>query len=212
MNINENISTALQAGKIAEVQALTKQALDEGLPAATILNEALLAGMSIIGEKFKADEVFVPEVMVAARAMNAGLELLKPHLAADSVAASGVVVLGTVKGDLHDIGKNLVKIMMEGKGLKVIDLGVNVPVEKFIAAAEENNANVIACSSLLTTTMGEMQTVVEALKASALANKVRVMVGGAPINQSFCTQIGADAYAESAADAADAAYELCKAG
>ncbi|MDR0220694.1 MAG: corrinoid protein [Lachnospiraceae bacterium] len=212
MNITENISAALQAGKMADVQALTQQALDEGLTAATILNEALLAGMSIIGEKFKAAEVFVPEVMVAARAMNAGLELLKPHLAADSMAASGVVVLGTVKGDLHDIGKNLVKIMMEGKGLKVIDLGVNVPVEKFIAAAEENKANVIACSSLLTTTMGEMQTVVETLKASALAGKVRVMVGGAPINQSFCAQIGADAYAETAADAADTAYELCKAG
>ena len=203
------ISAALQSGKLADVKALTQQALDEGVSAKAILEDGLLVGMGVIGEKFKNNEVYVPEVLVAARAMNAGAALLKPHLAEAGVEEKGVVVLGTVKGDLHDIGKNLVRMMMEGKGLRVIDLGVDVPAERFIEAARENGAGVIACSALLTTTMGEMRTVVDTLKVSPLAGKVRVMIGGAPVNQSFCDQIGADAYTASAADAADTALKLC---
>lgn len=210
MSIIAEISAALQQGKAADVKNLIQQALDGGESAKTILEDGLLAGMGIIGEKFKNNDVYVPEVLIAARAMNAGVTLLKPHLIEAGVEDKGVVVLGTVKGDLHDIGKNLVKLMMEGKGLKVIDLGVDVPAERFIEAAQDNDAKVVACSALLTTTMGEMKNVVEALKTSPLAGKVRVMIGGAPINQSFCDQIGADVYTPSAADAADAALELCQ--
>ncbi|MCL2085201.1 MAG: corrinoid protein [Oscillospiraceae bacterium] len=208
MSIFEDIRAALQTGKLAEVKALTRQALDEGVEAKSILEDALLAGMGIIGQKFKMNEVYVPEVLVAARAMNAGIAVLKPYLAEDGAEGKGVVVIGTVKGDLHDIGKNLVKLMMEGKGLRVIDLGVNVSAEQFIAAARENNAGIIACSALLTTTMGEMRAVVDGLNASPMAGNVRVMIGGAPVTQSFCDQIGADKYTSSAADAADAALEL----
>ena len=209
MSVIAEISEALQQGKLADVKALVQQALDAGEAPQAILEDGLLAGMGVIGEKFKNNEVYVPEVLIAARAMNAGAALLKPVLAEAGVEDKGVVVLGTVKGDLHDIGKNLVRMMMEGKGLRVIDLGVDVPVERFIGAAEEHNARVIACSALLTTTMGEMKGVVDALNASKLAGNVRVMIGGAPVNQSFCDQIGADAYTASAADAADVAIRLC---
>ena len=143
--------------------------------------------------------------------MSKGTELLRPYLVADGVEEKGTVVIGTVKGDLHDIGKNLVRMMMEGKGLKVIDLGVDVPVEKFLEAARENNAQIIACSALLTTTMGEMKSVVEAVEASELKGQVKVMVGGAPITQAFCDSIGADRFTADAASAADAALEICTA-
>jgi corrinoid protein of di/trimethylamine methyltransferase len=210
MSIIADISAALQRGKQNDVQALVRQALDGGENPEAILEDGLLAGMDVIGEKFKNNEVYVPEVLVAARAMNAGTALLKPYLTETGAAEKGVVVLGTVKGDLHDIGKNLVRMMMEGKGLKVVDLGVDVPAERFIEAAREHNANVIACSALLTTTMGEMKSVVDALKAAPMAGTVRVMIGGAPITQSFCDQIGADGYTPSAADAADMALRFCK--
>lgn len=209
MSILEEISAALQQGQAPTVKELIQKALDDGISAKTILEEGLLAGMSIIGEKFKVNEVYVPEVLVAARAMNTGVTMLKPYLTEEGVESKGVVVLGTVKGDLHDIGKNLVKLMLEGKGLKVHDLGVNVPVERFIEAAQEHNASIIALSALLTTTMGEMKSVVEAVKASPLNGKVKVMIGGAPINQSFCESIGADYYTADAATAADTAISLC---
>ncbi|MCL2030857.1 MAG: cobalamin-dependent protein [Oscillospiraceae bacterium] len=209
MSVIAEIGEALQKGKKADVEALVRQALDEGGDPQVILEDGLLAGMGRIGEQFKKNEVYVPEVLIAARAMNAGAALLKPYLAEAGVGEKGVVVLGTVKGDLHDIGKNLVKMMMEGKGLRVVDLGVDVPAARFIGAAEENGAQVIACSALLTTTMGEMKNVVEARNASSLAGKVQIMIGGAPVNQSFCDQIGADVYTASAADAADLALELC---
>lgn len=211
MAILEEMSEFLQKGRAKQVKELVSQAIEEGISAKDILEKGLLSGMNVIGEKFKNNEVFVPEVLIAARAMNAGVELLKPLLVSEGVESKGTVVLGTVKGDLHDIGKNLVRLMMEGKGLKVVDLGVDVPAEKFVAAAEENNADIIACSALLTTTMTEMQSVVEALNNTNMKGRVKVMVGGAPVTQAFCDSIGADCYTEDAASAADAALSLCTA-
>lgn len=211
MSVLNDISSWLQQGRAPKVNACVQQALEEGIPAGEILEQGLLNGMNIIGAKFKNNEVFVPEVLIAARAMTKGIEVLRPYLVEDGVEEKGTVVLGTVKGDLHDIGKNLVRMMMEGKGLKVIDLGVDVPVEKFMDAARENNAQIIACSALLTTTMGEMRNVVEAVNASELKGNVKIMIGGAPITQAFCDQIGADRYTPDAASAADVALEICTA-
>ncbi len=208
MNILQEISTLLQQGRAPKVKELVAQAIEEGFGPKEILEEGLLSGMSIIGEKFKNNEVFVPEVLIAARAMNAGVEILKPHLVSAGVESKGTVVLGTVKGDLHDIGKNLVKMMMEGKGLKVVDLGVDVGSDKFVEAAKENNANIIACSALLTTTMGEMKEVVEKVKEEDL-DSVKIMIGGAPVTQSFCESIGADYYTADAASASDVALKIC---
>ena len=185
------------------------QAIDEGIPAQEILEKGLLDGMSIIGEKFKNNEVFVPEVLIAARAMNQGVALLKPLLAEAGVKASGKVCIGTVQGDLHDIGKNLVKLMLEGKGLEVIDLGTDVSPETFVKMAVEQNCQIICCSALLTTTMGVMADVVKAAEAAGIRDKVKIMIGGAPVNQAFCDQIGADAYTSDAASAADMAVSLC---
>lgn len=199
------ISEKLQKGKTKDIKALVPKALEEGVPAADILNEGLLAGMSIIGVKFKNNEVFVPEVLIAARAMKAGTEILKPYLVSADAKPLGKVVLGTVRGDLHDIGKNLVKIMLEGKGLEVIDLGVDVAPEAFVSAAKENGANIIACSALLTTTMDEMKNVVDLCKAEGIRDNVKIMVGGAPITDAFCEEIGADKYTPDAASAAEAA-------
>ena len=209
MSILNEISSWLQQGRAPKVKACVQQALDEGIPAEQILNEGLLDGMNIIGQKFENNEVFVPEVLIAARAMTKGTEVLRPFLVQAGVEEKGTVIIGTVKGDLHDIGKNLVRMMMEGKGLKVIDLGVDVPVEKFMEAARENNAQIIACSALLTTTMGEMKSVVEAVEASELKGQVKVMIGGAPITQAFCDSIGADVFTADAASAADAALAIC---
>ena len=210
--ILQEISELLQAGKAPKVKALVQQAIDEGVGAQDILENGLLAGMNVIGQKFKNNEVFVPEVLVAARAMNKGITVLRPLLAAEGVEEKGTVILGTVKGDLHDIGKNLVRMMMEGKGLKVVDVGIDVPAETFIDAARENNAKVIALSALLTTTMPEMKTVVDAVKASDLNGKVKVMVGGAPVTESFAESIGADSYTPDAATAAAVALDFCVAG
>lgn len=209
MEILQEISSFLQKGRMPKVKELVKQALDQGVNPKQILEEGLLDGMGVIGEKFKNNEVFVPEVLIAARAMNGGVEILKPYLVEAGVESKGTVVIGTVKGDLHDIGKNLVKMMMEGKGLNVIDLGVDVSPEKYIAAAKEHNANIIACSALLTTTMGEMKNVVEQVKSSDLNGKVKVMIGGAPVTDSFCEAIGADYYTPDAASAADVALNIC---
>lgn len=210
MSLLEEISILLQKGKANETKAAVQRALDENIPATTILEEGLMAGMNIIGGKFKRNEVYVPEVLIAARAMNAALDILKTRLSESAGAVKGVVVLGTVKGDLHDIGKNLVRIMMEGKGLEVHDIGVDVPKEKFVAAAKEYNADIVACSALLTTTMTEMKSVVEALSAAGIRDKLVVMVGGAPVTEAFCTSIGADIYTPDAASAAEAAAAACK--
>ena len=208
MDLNE-ISLQLQAGKAKIVKTLVQQAIDEGIPAQKILEEGLLAGMSVIGEKFKNNEVFVPEVLVAARAMNMGANLLKPLLAEDGVKATGKVCIGTVKGDLHDIGKNLVKMMMEGKGLEVVDLGTDVSPETFVKTAQEQGCQVICCSALLTTTMGVMADVVKAAEAAGIRDSVKIMVGGAPVTDAFCQQVGADAYTPDAASAAEKAIEFC---
>lgn len=208
MAILDDISAKLQAGKRKDVAALCQQALDEGIPAATILSDGLLAGMDIVGAKFKANEIFVPQVLVAARSMNAGAEVLKPFLTDDSASSSGKIVLGTVKGDLHDIGKNLVKMMMEGKGFEVIDLGVDVAPEAFVQTAIDNDAKIIAMSTLLTTTMPMLGEVVKTAEEMGIRDKVKIMVGGAPVTQEFADSIGADAYTEDAASAAEKALEL----
>jgi 5-methyltetrahydrofolate--homocysteine methyltransferase len=200
------LADALIKGDRNKVVELTKQALAQGVPAADVLNKGLIAGMSVVGKRFKANEVYVPEVLIAARAMKGGMEILQPALVKAGVQPLGTVVLGTVKGDLHDIGKNLVGMMLTGAGLKVVDIGTDVPPEKFVEAAKANNAAVCAMSALLTTTMPQMTEVVKALKASGL--KVKAMIGGAPVTQSFADEIGADGYAADAASAADKAKEL----
>ena len=208
MAILEEISSLLQMGKAAKVKEQVQAALDEKIPPQEILEKGLLDGMSIVGDKFKKNEVYVPEVLIAARAMNAGISVLRPYLVEAGVEEKGTVVIGTVKGDLHDIGKNLVKMMMEGKGLKVIDLGVDVSAEQYVQAAEGNNANIIACSALLTTTMSEMKHVVDTVRSEGLP--VKVMIGGAPVTQSFCDSIGADSYTPDAATAAEVALAFCQ--
>ena len=209
MSLLEDVSLALQAGRAPKVKELVQQAVDEGIPAKDVLEQGLLSGMSVVGEKFKNNEVFVPEVLIAARAMNAGVAILKPYLTEAGVEAKGTAVIGTVKGDLHDIGKNLVKMMLEGRGLNVIDLGVDVEPERFVQAAIDNEADIICCSALLTTTMGEMKHVVEAAAAKGIRDTVKIMIGGAPVTQSFCDSIGADCYTADAASAADEALKFC---
>ena len=200
IEINEN----LQKGRSKAVCNLVETALAEHLDPKDIM-QSLLDGMNTIGEKFKRDEVFVPDVMIAARAMNNGLAKLKPYLAEAGVTTVGKACIGTVKGDLHDIGKNLVKMMLEGKGFEVIDLGGDVAPETFVKTAVEHNCDVICCSALLTTTMTAMDEVVKAAEAAGIRDKVKIMVGGAPVDQRFCDHIGADAYTRDAASAADAA-------
>lgn len=208
MDLHE-ISVQLQAGKAKIVKGLVQQAIDEGISAQRILEEGLLDGMNIVGEKFKNNEIFVPEVLIAARAMNQGANLLKPLLAQEGAQATGKVCIGTVKGDLHDIGKNLVKMMMEGKGLEVVDLGTDVAPEVFVKAAQEQGCQVICCSALLTTTMGVMADVVKAVEAAGIRSQVKIMVGGAPVTDAFCQQIGADAYTPDATSAAEKAVAYC---
>ncbi len=188
------------------VVGLTKAAIADGVPAAEILEKGLIAGMAVVGERFKKNEVYVPEVLIAARAMNAAMEALGPELVKAGVQPLGTVVLGTVKGDLHDIGKNLVGMMLKGAGLKVVDAGIDVSPDKFIAAAKESGATVVAMSALLTTTMPQMAEVIKAIKASGL--KVKTLIGGAPVTQAYADEVGADGYAPDAASAADAAKKL----
>ena len=208
--ILEEISEQLQNGKAKIVKTLVQQAIDEGIPAQEILEKGLMAGMDVIGEKFKKNEVFVPEVLIAARAMNAGTALLKPILNQDGSTVTGRVCLGTVQGDLHDIGKNLVRMMLESKVLEVIDLGTDVAPEIFIKTAVEQNCQIICCSALLTTTMNVMADVVKAAENAGIRHKVKIMIGGAPVTELFCKQIGADIYTPDAATAANVAANLVK--
>lgn len=210
MSILVEISENLQKGKAKIVKELVAKAIEEGLAAKDILENGLLDGMGVIGEKFKKNEVYVPEVLIAARAMNAGVELLKPLLAESGVESKGKVCIGTVKGDLHDIGKNLVKMMMEGKGLEVVDLGTDVDAKTYVQTAIDQNCQIICCSALLTTTMGVMKEVVDAADEAGIRDKVKIMIGGAPITDAYCQQIGADKYTSDAASAADAAVALCQ--
>ena len=201
----EEISTLLQRGKAKDLAALVTEELAAGVNPKDILNEGLIAGMGIVGTKFKNNEIFVPEVLIAARAMNAALAVLKPALADSGVEPVGTAVICTVKGDLHDIGKNLVKMMIEGTGIRVIDLGVDCSAEKIVEAVKENNADIVCLSALLTTTMMYQKDIIDALKAAGLRDKVKVMVGGAPVTQAFADEIGADAYTPDAASAAEKA-------
>ena len=201
----EEISTLLQRGKAKDLAALVSEELAAGVAPKDILTEGLIAGMGIVGTKFKNNEIFVPEVLIAARAMNAALAVLKPALADSGVEPVGTAVICTVKGDLHDIGKNLVKMMIEGTGIRVIDLGVDCSAEKIVEAVKENNADIVCLSALLTTTMMYQKDIIDALKAAGLRDKVKVMIGGAPVTQAFADEIGADAYTPDAASAAEKA-------
>ena len=209
MSILVEISENLQKGKAKIVKELVQQAIDAGIPVAQILEEGLIAGMNVVGEKFKNNEVYVPEVLIAARAMNQGTQLLKPLMAEAGVQSIGKVCIGTVQGDLHDIGKNLVKMMMEGKGLEVVDLGTDVSPETFVNTAIEQNCDIICCSALLTTTMGVMEEVVKLATEKGIRDNVKIMIGGAPVNEDYRAKIGADAYTSDAASAADAAVKFC---
>lgn len=211
MQILDDIGQALEKGKRKLVIQYVQQAIDEGIDPQTILSEGLLPGMDRIGVKFRNNEVFVPEVLVAARAMNAGTELLKPLLGDENGTSLGTAVIGTVKGDLHDIGKNLVRMMMEGKGIQVIDLGVDVEPKTFIQSAIDNHAALVCCSALLTTTMPMMAEVVKEAEAAGIRDQVKIMVGGAPVTQEFCDSIGADCYTDDAASAALCAAQLLSA-
>ncbi len=209
MELYEQISSAVQRGKKKEVKPLVQQAIDEGCDPVEILNEALVPAMDIIGEKFSAGEVFVPEMLVAARAMSAGTDILKPLLADEGAEPVGKAVIGTVKGDMHDIGKNLVRMMIESKGFEVTDLGVDVAPEQFVTFLQENDdIDIVCCSALLTTTMPEIQATIKAIEDAGLRDKVKIMIGGAPVTQAFAEEVGADAYTPDAGAASVKAVEL----
>ena len=199
------IADAVKAGRAKIVKELVAQALDEGVGPDVILNEALVVGMNELGELFKNNEVYVPEVLIAARAMKQGMSLIKPKLLEQDIPMLGTVAIGTVKGDLHDIGKNLVGMMLEGTGFTVIDLGVDVGPEQYIDAIKNQGATIIGMSALLTTTMTSMKEIIEAIKEAGLRDKVKIMIGGAPITQAYCDEIGADGYSVDAASAAELA-------
>ena len=203
----ENVKDLVTRGKAKLIPAAVTAAVEEGCAPEDVLN-TMIGAMDVVGERFKNGEIFVPEMLIAAKAMKKGVEVLKPHLASGAAGALGKVVIGTVAGDLHDIGKNLVAMMIESAGFEVIDLGVDVPVEKFVAAAAEEGVKIVACSALLTTTMPALQATVAALNAAPYRANIKVMVGGAPITQEFAASVGADAYTTDAASAAKKAKEL----
>jgi 5-methyltetrahydrofolate--homocysteine methyltransferase len=207
MSLKEDIYNKVIVGDAEGVKTLTARAVQEGFTAAELLNEALIPAMTEVGQRFERQEYFVPEMLIAARAMKAGVEILRPYLVEAGVKPIGTVVIGTVAGDLHDIGKNLVSMMLEGTGFRVIDLGVDVPAEKFVQAVRENNPQIVGMSALLTTTMMAMKATIEALRKAGLRERVKVMVGGAPVTQRFADEIGADLYAPDASSAARTAKE-----
>lgn len=207
-DILQEISTAVIDGNKDDIVDLTEDALDDGLEAQTILNNGLMPGMDYVGKEFRAGDMFVPEVLRSARAMQASMDVLKPLLAEDGVELAGKVVLGTVKGDMHDIGKNLVSMMCEGAGFEVIDLGKDVGPDDFVTAVKQMNPHVVGMSALLTTTMRSMEQTIKALQEAGLRDQVKIMIGGAPVTQSFADQIGADGYASNAASAVDLAKQF----
>jgi 5-methyltetrahydrofolate--homocysteine methyltransferase len=206
----EDFYHALREVDYAPIEGLVKKALAEGYSAADVLNQGLIGGMSIIGKEFKARDLWVPDVLLAARNMKQGVEILRPLFSQEGRQAKGRIILGTVKGDIHDIGKNLVAIMMSGSGLEVIDLGIDIPVEKFLSAVEEHKPQILGLSALLTTTMLEMQKVIEAVRKSPLPDKPYVIIGGAPVTESFAREIGADGYGADAVEAVEIAFKLIK--
>ena len=203
----EELKVAIENGKAKLTPAAVTEAIEAGFAPEEILNK-MIGAMDVVGEKFKNGEIFVPEMLIAAKAMKKGVEVLKPLLAAGAAGALGKVVIGTVAGDLHDIGKNLVAMMIESAGFEVVDLGVDVPVEKFVAAAEADDVKIVACSALLTTTMPALEATVAALNGMAKRGSFKVMIGGAPITQEFADKVGADAYTPDAATASKKAKEL----
>jgi 5-methyltetrahydrofolate--homocysteine methyltransferase len=208
MEMLKEIAEKVEAGRQNDVKALVESCIEKGVAVSDILNQGLVAGKNSIGVKFRENEVFVPEVLVAARAMKAGLEIIKPILLREKVQSKGTVVMGTVLGDLHDIGKNIVCYMLQGAGYDVVDIGIDAPADKFISAARESGARVIGLSSLLTTTMVYMKDVMDALREAGLGDEVKVMVGGAPVTQAFADDIGAHGYAPDAASAVDVVKRL----
>ena len=211
MTIFEEISSAVQRGKRKEVAPLVEQALEQGCDPNEILNEGLISAMSIIGDKFSANEIFVPEMLVAARAMSAGTKVLKPYLSEAGAEPLGKAVIGTVRGDMHDIGKNLVRMMIESKGFEVTDLGVDVAPEQFVTFLQEHeDTDIVCCSALLTTTMPEIGATIRAIEEAGLRDRVKVMIGGAPVTQAFADEVGADAYTVDAGAAAVRAVELVR--
>ncbi len=208
MDLLQKVSEELQKGNYQEVPKLIQEALDAKIPPAKILSDGLVAGMDIVGDKFRRDELFMPEVLISAKAMQAGMDVLRPKLIEAGAKLAGKIVVGTVKGDLHDIGKNLVGMLMEGAGFQVIDLGIDVSSEKFVDAVKANKPNLIGLSALLTTTMPKMKEVIESLVEAGIRSTVRVMVGGAPVTEKFAKDIGADGYAPDAASAVEKAREL----
>ena len=203
MDVLQEIGASLRNGDDNRVGQLTQQAIDDGLPAEEILNNGLMSGMRVVGELFRDHEVFLPEVLLAARAMNRGVDLLKPLLAGGEIPTIGKVVIGTAKGDLHDIGKNLVGIMLKGAGFEVIDLGNDVTAERFVDTAVDSGAKVIGISALLTTTMSSMKDVIDLLRERGLAGEIHTIVGGAPVSKEFAEEIGADGYGYDAASAVE---------
>jgi 5-methyltetrahydrofolate--homocysteine methyltransferase len=210
MDLYEEISAAVQKGDAGQVKALVEKALAQDLPVDKVLNKGLIAGMNVIGQRFKAMDIFIPEVLVSARAMNMGLDIIKPLLAKANVKAKGKVVIGTVRGDLHDIGKNIVAMMLRGAGYEVIDLGADVPKEKFLENVKKESADVVAMSALLTTTMTYMREIIEELEKAKLKTRVKVIIGGAPLSQAYADKIKADGYAPDAALAVDLLKRLLK--
>ncbi|MCE5314598.1 corrinoid protein [bacterium] len=205
----EALAQAIINGKAPDAKEITEKALAEGMNPGDILNNGLVAGMNVVGAKFKNNEFYVPEVLIAARAMKSAMEILRPQLAAGGVEAKGKVAIGTVRGDLHDIGKNLVAMMLEGAGFDIVDLGVDVKPEVFVQAVKDG-ANIIALSALLTTTMPAMKDTIEAIKAEGVRDQASIMIGGAPVTQNYADEIGADGYSADAASAVDKAKELLK--
>lgn len=209
MEILKKISETLYDGDERAMPGLVQEAIDAGCGAQEVL-DAMMAGMAIVGEEFSRDELYIPEVLCSCHAMMEGSRILKPLLTDQDSKSLGTVVLGSVQGDMHDIGKNLVGMMLEGRGLKVIDIGIDVPAEKFVEAAIEHNADIVACSILLTTTMPETPKVVKAFVDAGIRDKVKIMIGGAPITQDFCDRMGCDAFAKDAGGAAALAVKLCQ--
>jgi 5-methyltetrahydrofolate--homocysteine methyltransferase len=208
MKLLKSIAKAVREGDDAQARELTEQTVTRKIPAKQVLDEGLIAGMNVVGELFKEHEIFLPDVLLAAKAMYAGLDVIKPLLMAEEVPSRGKIVLGTVQGDLHDIGKNLVGIMLKGAGFEIIDLGSSVPPEKFVETAEKEQAAVIGMSTLLTTTMPVMKQVIALVKERGLGDKIKVIVGGAPVTAAYATSIGADAYAYDAGNAVEKVKQL----
>ena len=207
-DISKTISEMVVDGKFNDIEEKVQEAVDTGMDLNRLINEALISAMDVVGKRFSEGKIYVPEMLVSAKTMKLGLDIIKPLLQSDEITNRGTIVMGTVKGDLHDIGKNLVTMMMEGAGFKIIDVGVNVKIEDLVETLKKEKADILGLSALLTTTMPEMQNVIEVLKEAGLRNQVKVIIGGAPIDQVFADKIDADGYGKDAADAVRLAREL----